>query len=74
MPNAEIRLEELSFNADRTWENDEETDSSGVFLCRSVIDFEVMCLNIIVVELNNDFFRSLSMDSNEVRDSDVDYE
>ena len=39
MLNAEIRIEELSFNADWYWENDEDTHSSRILNHSHVIEF-----------------------------------
>ena len=44
----EIILEDLSFNADGIWKNDEEMGSCEVLHCVSVLDFEVLSLKIIM--------------------------
>ena len=60
----EIRLEEIFFNAGKNWENDEEMCSCEVLFCASVLDFEVLSINIMTVEFNLEFFRWINFDSN----------
>ena len=57
MLNAEIRLEDFSFNAGRNWGNDGEMYFCEVLLFGSVLGFEVTYLNIMDVELKLEFFR-----------------
>ena len=57
MLNAEIRLEDFSFNAGRNGGNDGEMYFCEVLLFGSVLGFEVTYLNIMDVELKLEFFR-----------------
>ena len=58
-----IRLKELSFNARKNWENDEEMCSCEFLLSSSVLEFEDVSLNTQDVELHLDFFRRVEFDS-----------
>ena len=60
----DIRLEDLHLNACGSWESDEEICSSEVLLCGSVLNFEVLSLKIMDMELNLEFFRLMNFDSN----------